>query len=197
MNNLLLFCLVMFSSSIMAAPPQTPVSGLKYQYYEGSEIALTDLTQLEAKTEGISTSLDLSLRQRDKNYALVFSGFIDVPENKSYSLELKTKDWGEIYLDGQLIISRPKQQNIKDKITLDISEGYHSVSFTHVHFDGKQEFDVFVKARRFNRQRIPDDWYFYDDAVVEPPPPAAKLIQGLQYRYFEANKRELSDLSLL
>ncbi|NQZ08971.1 MAG: hypothetical protein HRT35_17590, partial [Algicola sp.] len=201
--GLMAFLMMLSASSMAQTPPQSPVSGLKFQYFEGSETELTDLGQLDAKTAGIAAGLDLSLRQREQNYALVFSGFINVPENKSYTLELKTKDWGEIYLDGQLIISRPKQQSIKEKITLDITEGYHSVSFTHVHFDGKQQFDVFVKARRLSRQLIPEHWYFYDDAAVEPPtqdpdaPPTPKLIQGLQYNYYEADDSELSDLSLL
>src|SRR5262245_45237055 len=62
-----------------AENPHGLAKGLALQYYEGIWDALPDFTALKPVATGVSEQVDLSKRKREEQYALRFTGFIDVP----------------------------------------------------------------------------------------------------------------------
>ncbi len=83
--------------------------GLQYRYVEASEPTLEKEDAVPAaKSEGVATVLDPSVRRRSDNYAIAFSGFVDVPAGGGYSFVLLGNDAASIAIDGRLLAKSPK-----------------------------------------------------------------------------------------
>jgi hypothetical protein len=79
--------------------------GLRYQYYEANLKALPDFNTLQAQNSGISRTLALeSIRQRDDQYAVLFSGYIRVREAGIYTFSLRSDDGTRLFIGEQLLI---------------------------------------------------------------------------------------------
>ena len=86
-------------------PPSTSAAtgrGLAYRYVEGRQLALTNLEQGD-DAEGISDGIDLSKRQRQGDYGLVFDGFIDAPVDGGYTFTLLSNDAASIEIDSAAV----------------------------------------------------------------------------------------------
>jgi hypothetical protein len=83
------------------------VPGLHYRYYEGSWTSLPKFGDLTTVASGIAPKLDLALRLRDEDYALVFEGFIAIPTDGGYSFTLLSKDGGELTIGGAVVATSP------------------------------------------------------------------------------------------
>ena len=78
--------------SDLIPPDATPdlVTGLDYRAFEGVFPWVPDFTPMTAATHGSSTGLDLTVRTRNDNIGLVYSGYLDVPADGTYTLYLTT-----------------------------------------------------------------------------------------------------------
>lgn len=73
-------------------------SGLDYCSYEGDWNQLPDFSRVPALQHGVVTNFDLQVRPRDTNVALVFSGYLCVPQTGQYELWLKSDDGSKLYV---------------------------------------------------------------------------------------------------
>jgi hypothetical protein len=90
-----------------AAVAASTAPGLHYRYYEGSWSTLPKFGDLTTVASGIAPKLDLALRLRDEDYALVFEGFIAIPTDGGYSFTLLSKDGGELEIGGAVVADSP------------------------------------------------------------------------------------------
>jgi hypothetical protein len=83
-------------------------SGLKFRYYEGTALSLTDLDHLVPLRTGVVATVDVSARSRDAHYALVFDGYLNIPADGGYTFSLLARDEARLELDGTSIAVSPK-----------------------------------------------------------------------------------------
>ncbi|RYD49320.1 MAG: hypothetical protein EOP85_01850, partial [Verrucomicrobiaceae bacterium] len=82
-----------------------PLPGLDYACYEGSRWQeLPDFGKMEPVSRGTATGLDLSVRSRPEDVALVFTGYLRIPESGRYRFQLTSDDGSRLFV-GQSEIS--------------------------------------------------------------------------------------------
>jgi hypothetical protein len=80
--------------------------GLRYQLYHCQVSNLVGLAELKPAASGVSPVLQTEelAGGRQNNYALIFEGFLRVPETGLHRLLLGSDDGSRLYLDGRLLV---------------------------------------------------------------------------------------------
>jgi len=78
--------------------------GLDYKYYEGTWDNLPDYSKLSAKKSGVAQDIDLSMRDQNDGYGLVFSGYLKIENDGEYYLAATSDDGSAISLAGEQIV---------------------------------------------------------------------------------------------
>jgi hypothetical protein len=82
-----------------------PEKGLKFEYYEDTSFSLMpDFQKMNSKKAGNADIIDLSVRERDTNYAIIYSGYIQIPESAVFTFFLSSDDGSKLYIDDSLCI---------------------------------------------------------------------------------------------
>jgi len=69
-----------FDPTVLSKPHQ----GLRYEYYEGNWKKLPDFDKLKAVSKGNIDDFDLSIAKRPENFAIRYTGYLEVPEQDVY-----------------------------------------------------------------------------------------------------------------
>jgi hypothetical protein len=72
--------------------------GVQYDYFEGSWEQLPDFGQLTPQLSGITTNISITPSPRDTNYALRFTGYIDIPRRGVYRFILSSDDGSRLFI---------------------------------------------------------------------------------------------------
>lgn len=72
--------------------------GLNYRCYEGKWDKLPDFSQLAVKKQGAVANFDLGVRTRTEGVAIVFDGYVDVPEDGKYTFWTKSDDGSKLFI---------------------------------------------------------------------------------------------------
>lgn len=85
--------------------PTNVINGLDYQYYEGSWDYLPDFGQLFPVKSGDLTTINLSPIQQQDNFAMKYSGFIDIPTDGYYTFYLNSDDGSKLFIGDLNLIN--------------------------------------------------------------------------------------------
>jgi signal transduction histidine kinase len=77
--------------------------GLNYRCYEGKWGNLPNFTRLPVKKQGATGNFDLSVRTRIEEVGIVFDGYIEVPQNGSYTFWTKSDDGSRLFIDNPTV----------------------------------------------------------------------------------------------
>ncbi|WP_309708132.1 DUF1553 domain-containing protein [Armatimonas sp.] len=98
------------------------LADLAWKYYEGSFGALPDFDKLTPTASGTTTTLDLSVKQRDASFAQLWMGSLNAPTAGEYTLWLDSDDGSRVFVNGQKLIdydgSHGEGKEKRAKITL-------------------------------------------------------------------------------
>lgn len=127
--------------TLRAVYPKKTKAGLAYAYYEGEwEEKLPDFSQLKALRNGQVESFDLHLipDRRADQFALVYSGYVDIPLGGTYTLFTRSDDGSKLYIDEELIVDNDGNHGAFYRYgVVVLAPGKHRLSVTY--FDGKHE----------------------------------------------------------
>lgn len=111
---------------------------VQYRYYEGAWDKLPDFKDLKPAATGKLDPgfLDISSRKRDEKFAYVFEGFLNVPQDGTYSFFLDTDDGSRLILNGKPLLekSTPGGQGMEQAVGIALKEG--RVPFRVEYFQG-------------------------------------------------------------
>jgi DUF1680 family protein len=79
-------------------------SGLDYTYYKGAWLKLPDFDTLESVKTGTVENFDLSMRDQNDNFGIVFSGFLKIDEKGEYIFATRSDDGTRFTLAGQELV---------------------------------------------------------------------------------------------
>src|SRR5690606_16866284 len=88
---------------------------LTYAYYEGNWNALPNFNVLTSIKTGDAENFDLGLRNRDNNFAFVFTGKISIGTPGDYTFYIKSDDGSQLFINGALIIDDGTYNNAIEK----------------------------------------------------------------------------------
>jgi signal transduction histidine kinase len=79
------------------APGQVS-QGIEFKYYEGAWPGFPNFETLTPVAAGITTNFNLAMAQRTNNYAVRFSGWLNLPQSGKYDLGMRADEHGEFTL---------------------------------------------------------------------------------------------------
>ncbi len=103
--------------------------GLKYDYYEGNFTQLPDFKDQQVVQKGIATSFDVEkLAKREDHYAIVFDGFIEIPEDGIYTFFTYSDDGSRLYVHDQLVVDNDGSHSARRKTgQVPLKKGLHPI----------------------------------------------------------------------
>ncbi|MCC5843624.1 MAG: immunoglobulin domain-containing protein [Verrucomicrobia bacterium] len=124
--------------------PAATLDGLHYTYYEGSFQLLPDFDTLFPVAEGTVDTFSLSPAQRNTNFALVYTGYLDVAGTDVYTFSIDAKDGVRFWIGDNLVIENDGVKSTSGVTTGNIAlqAGLHEVRLEYFHRTGSEKLEV-------------------------------------------------------
>ncbi|MBC7486993.1 MAG: T9SS type A sorting domain-containing protein [Cytophagaceae bacterium] len=158
--------------------PENPVStsiGITYKYYEGTWTTLPDFTVLAPVKYGVASVMDISLKNRDNNYGLVFNGFINVPTDGIYTFYTTSDDGSSLFIGSTQVVSNDGVHGDQERSgTIGLKAGKHAITVNLFQGVGGQSLSVSYSSASITKQTVPASILFNNNAspVVAVTAPA-------------------------
>jgi hypothetical protein len=117
--------MVLYTSKPCAEP------GVNYAYYEGKWDKLPDFDKLKSVKEGRLKTIDLSPKQRDENFGMKFTGYINVLSPDLYTFSVKSDNGSRLRIGSQIVIDNPGNESYDTQGKAHLAEGVHPVTLTY------------------------------------------------------------------
>lgn len=112
--------------------PNLPRTGIHYEYYElASPTALPDFVSLTPDAIGIVSSFDISVRQREDNFALRYHGYLQVDTPGDYIFYTSSDDGSQLFVDQALVVDNDGLHSLQEASgTVTLAAGFHEIEVT-------------------------------------------------------------------
>ena len=131
-------------------------SGLQVSYYEGTWTAIPDFDALTPLFEEVASIPAASIRNRDDNYGLRFSGYISIVTAGAYTFYTNSDDGSKLYIDGTLVVDNDGLHGALEasgSITLGI--GRHPIQVDYFEATGGEVLEASYQGPGIAKQIIP------------------------------------------
>ncbi|MEO6637496.1 MAG: PA14 domain-containing protein, partial [Ginsengibacter sp.] len=153
----------------------TKLVGINYKYYEGFWSMLPDFNALTPVKRGNSNNIDISVRNQNINYGILWEGVIRIPVTGTYTFETSSDDGSKLYIGNYSANATPVVSNdglhgpgyVGGSRTL--TAGIYPIAITYFQQGGGQTMNVYwtCAAAGFpTRTAIPDA--YFGDTVTKP-----------------------------
>jgi hypothetical protein len=147
-------------------PPAT-VSGLNYDYYEGSWDALPDFDALTPIASGVVSNFDISPRRSNDCFAFRYTGYIDVPTAGGYTFYTESDDGSRLYIGNTLVVDNDGLHGTQERAGfIALQAGKHAVTATFFEKGGDEVLRVRYAAQGIPKTLIPDSALYRDEPVT-------------------------------
>ncbi|MBL7698840.1 MAG: fibronectin type III domain-containing protein [Chitinophagaceae bacterium] len=154
--------------------------GLNYKYVTGQFSTLPNFNTLPAVRQGIVDSVNTGTKFRTSqdNYAILWTGYLFVPESSTYTFETNSDEGSRFYIDqgyapdAEPLIDNDGLHTATSKTAeITLTRGYHQIAVTYFERTGTETMELFWSntTGNFGRRRIADMYYSYV-AVPNAPP---------------------------
>ncbi len=148
------------------APTSQAAPGLLFRAIQSEHPTLAALMPDTATAAtGTATQLSPAPRPRDRNYALAFNGFLDIPADGGYTFTLISTDAGDLRVDGRTLAVTPEPfaqvcglagnaaRPARGSIAL--TRGLHRLEVRETHTTGLDNFRVLWQGPGLEPREIP------------------------------------------
>ena len=137
-------------------------NGLKSEYYEGKVKNALEIRELPKIKSGIASNVTTSTRTRDENYAFIFTGFIEIPEDGAYTLYLTSNDGSRLFLNDELAINNDGAHGKREEsVVVSLSKGYHKFVLSYFQLGGGQTLEMEWSGEKFEREVMPASVFYH------------------------------------
>ena len=131
--------------------------GLSYRYFEGAWQKLPDFERMPPLRRGVTGLPDLAaLAPRADQWGVLFTGYVEVPEDGLYTVYLTSDDGSRLYLGSDLIIDNDGSHGPTEKSAeVALQKGAHAIKLFYFEDSEGQELNLSCAGPGIARQRIP------------------------------------------
>lgn len=116
-------------------PPNAGANGLVYEYFEGQWTMLPDFASLTPVSDGVVDNFDISIAARDEQFALRFSGYINIGHEGVYTFLLSSDDGSALYIGDTRVVDNDGTHDMREATgIIGLKAGKHAI--TLVYFQG-------------------------------------------------------------
>ena len=161
--------------------PANPVAGLSYGYYEGLWAALPDFSTLTPLATGTAPLPDVTPRRRDDEFALRYTGYVQVPADGTYTFSTASDDGSRLFIGSALVVDNDGLHGLQEKSgTIGLKAGLHAITIAFFERGGDQILRVSYAGPNLAKTLIPAGAFTHAEAsaaarVAATATPAAKV----------------------
>jgi len=129
--------------------------GLAYAYYEGTWDRLPDFAKLTPTATGTASGLDLGVRKRDDNFALRFTGYVEVPADGIYTFYLSSDDGSRLLIGAEVVVDNDglhAAMELPGQVLL--KAGRHPITVEYFQAGGERRLDVSYEGPGIAKQPL-------------------------------------------
>ncbi|TVT39177.1 T9SS type A sorting domain-containing protein [Hymenobacter setariae] len=119
--------------------PTSTTAGLTYQYYEGTWLELPNFAALTPTKTGTTTTPTLDMRNRDDDFAVRYTGFVDVPADGEYTFYTSSDDGSQLFIGSTLVVDNNGAHGLQERAgKIGLLKGKHAFTLTFFENAGAQ-----------------------------------------------------------
>jgi glucose/arabinose dehydrogenase len=140
--------------------PSSTVSGLAYEYYEGTWTMLPDFATLSSVEVGGIYSLTLAPRNLQYNYGFRFTGFVNVPADGSYTFYLNSDDGSRLLIGNTVVVNNDGVHTAQEASgAIGLRQGKHALTILYFQSTGSASLTASWSSPTITKQAIPNTAY--------------------------------------
>jgi hypothetical protein len=158
-NNKTIRCQFIIDEKPMAAmakPKNAKEGGLSYKYYKGDWNQLPDLSKKKPTAKGVARK-DFNINKLDpqNGFACLLEGFIEVPKEGYYKVEVNDKHGCHVWVGQQLVIGNSAAQTTRENFMIYLQQGLYPYKVAYLYKKGDRPFS-------------PVRWYLQNEENISP-----------------------------
>jgi hypothetical protein len=142
-------------------------AGVTYKYYEGEWNGIPDFASLTPAASGTAATFDISKAARADNFAMLFEGFISVPQDGIYTFSLSSDDSSALAVGDKHIVGTNFAGGEKPG-TAGLKEGKHAISVKYHEMGGANALSVKIEGGGLSKTEVPGSMLFHIDQDAKP-----------------------------
>ncbi len=128
--------------------------GLQYRYFEGIWGQLPDFSTLKPVMKGSASNIDLSMKKRNNDYGMIFSGYLQVPETGVYQFSLTSNDGSKMTISGKTLLNDGLHAMDEKSMDIALAKGWHPIEIQYFQAGGGDALKLEWKTKGKNRTII-------------------------------------------
>lgn len=154
--------------------------GLNFKYVHGTFTNLPNFDALSAVKQGIVDSVNIGtkIRTQTDNYAILWQGYLYVPETSTYTFETFSDEGSRLYIDQEYTFAATPLVNndgihtaVSRTAEITLSRGYHRIAVAYFDRTGTETMELYWSntTGNFSRRRIADSYFSYESVPTATP----------------------------
>jgi predicted alpha-1,2-mannosidase len=141
------------------------VPGLKYEYFKGSVNSVEKLQN--PITIGKAKTVDLSMKEQDDNFGLIFTGFIEIPIDGLYTFYLTSDDGSKLSINDKVVVGNDGfHGSVTASGKVGLAKGLHKIEVRFFEGAVAEQLDFEWEGPGIKRQIVPEKVYFVDSKAI-------------------------------
>jgi hypothetical protein len=171
-----------------AVNPSNTVNGISYHYFEANNYTtVPDFTTVTAVKTGNVNNFDISVANRPQQFAINYTGYINVPTDGQYTFYTSSDDGSNLYIDGVQVVNNDGPHGLQEHLgTIGLQAGLHAISVGYFNQTGDKGLQVSYSGPGISQQSVPSSALYTVNNLL-PAVNASNTVNGINYQYFEAN----------
>ncbi len=130
--------------------------GLNYSIFTGEREDLSGLADERPSASGDTDDLELDIRPRDQHYAIVFTGYLVVPEDGIYTFHLTSDDGSRLFIgDVEVVDNDGRHGTMETRGQIILQAGMHPLRVEYFQGRGFQDLQLDYQGPGLERQPVP------------------------------------------
>lgn len=198
--NSILFRSEVSAGLLPSVNPANTVNGLDYSYIEGNNYSLLpDFSKITPIKTGYLSNINLSIANRSEQFAINFTGFIDVPSDGLYTFYSTSDDGSMVYIDGVLVVNNDGLHGWEEKSgQIGLKSGKHAIRIGFFQATGDQGIEVKYSGPGVSKQLLSSSalYRISTEGNLMPSVNPSNTVNGIDYKYYEGtNYQVIPDFS--
>lgn len=154
-------------------PPDTDENGLYFAYLESDpeRRKVPDFSTLRPLRGGMADQFDLSaLDHHETDFAARYFGYIEIPEDGTYTFYTYSSDGTILTIDGQRVVDNDGRHISKEKSgKMSLSEGRHRINLGYFMRGGQRSLEVRWSGPNISKTEVPNSRLYRTNSSGELP----------------------------
>ena len=138
------------------------IPGLIYHYYEGEAHASEMIKKIPFIESGIMSQFSILNSPQITNFAYIFEGYLNIPQDGRYTFYLNSNDGSVLFLDDHKLIDNDGAHGAYEQSSsTSLKLGMHKISVSYFQLGGGSLLNVMWEGPEITKQEIGSEFLFH------------------------------------